>query len=75
MSTEYYELTAKGAVALDDEGWMDCLEVDSAFMLTQVDAPVPAEALERCNKEVVEQLKEDGYIQRMLVIAPPTHPV
>jgi hypothetical protein len=69
MSTEYYELTAKGQVAVDDEGWMDSLEVDSAFLLVQVDAPVPAAALERVNKEVVMQLKEDGYIQSLQVCA------
>jgi hypothetical protein len=68
MATTYYELTAKGQVALNDEGWMDSLEVDSAFLLIQVDPPVPADALARFNKEVVMQLTEDGYIQQTMAL-------
>jgi hypothetical protein len=67
MATEYYELTAKGRVAFEDEGWMDALEVDSAFLLVQVEEPVPVNALERVNPHAVEELREDGYIHTVVM--------
>jgi hypothetical protein len=67
MAMEYYELTAKGRVAFDDEGWMDSLEIDSAFMLTQVQEPVPVNALQGVNAGVVEELEQDGYIHTVML--------
>jgi hypothetical protein len=67
MATEYYELTAKGLVALNDEGWIDTLEVDSAFLLTQVERPVPVNALERVNAAAVEELCEEGYLHTVMM--------
>jgi hypothetical protein len=67
MAIEYYELTAKGLVAISDEGWIDTLEVDSAFLLTQVDQPVPVNALERVNLAAVEELCEEGYLHTVMM--------
>jgi hypothetical protein len=67
MAAEYYELTAKGLVALQDEGWIDTLEMDSAFLLTQVDQPVPVNALERVNAAAVEELCEEGYLHTVML--------